>query len=151
MLGILIVVLTVLLDQISKYYAVAYLKGNSAIVLVDNFLKLNYVENRGAAWGIFQNQRVFFIITTTLVLIGIISYIKMSKDISKLMRISLYLIISGAIGNLIDRIRFGYVVDFIDVTFGKLYDFPVFNFADSFIVIGTAIMIYLVATDKYEI
>ncbi|AFS78703.1 lipoprotein signal peptidase LspA [Gottschalkia acidurici 9a] len=151
MLATLLVLGTILVDQISKYFAVMYLENQEPFVIIDNFLKLNYVRNPGAAWGILQNQRTFFIILTSLVIIGILVYIKSNKNLTKLTRYSLFMIIGGAIGNLIDRIRLAYVVDFIDVTFGKLYDFPVFNFADTFIVIGTFLMIYLIMTNKYEI
>ena len=64
---------------------------------------------------------------------------------------ALVMVVFGALGNLIDRIRLGYVIDFIDVKFGNFYDFPVFNFADSFIVIATIIIMYLVLFDKYEV
>ncbi len=147
---ILIIILTVFADQISKYVAFMKLQDSKPIVLINNFLKLSYVKNHGAAWGILQNQRYFFIVLTALIVIGLAVYVKTNKSLNKLTIISIYLIIGGAIGNLIDRIKMGYVIDFIDVNFGDLYDFPVFNFADSFIVIGTFLMVYLILTDKYE-
>lgn len=150
MVSILIITLTVFIDQISKYIAHFSLEGNDPIVIIDNFFKLSYVKNYGAAWGILQNQRYFFIILTIIIIISLALYIRNNKNLNKLTIVSIYLIIGGAIGNLIDRIKMGYVIDFLDFNFGNIYDFPVFNFADTFIVIGTFLMAYLILTDKYE-
>ncbi|RKD34338.1 signal peptidase II [Thermohalobacter berrensis] len=151
MLYFLSVLSIILIDQISKYYAVKLLKGSRPYVIIEKFLQFNYVENYGAAFGILQNKKLFFIITTSLILIGIIAYMIMNKNLTKLMKASLIMIIGGAIGNFIDRVRLGYVVDFIDVKFGTLYDYPVFNLADSFIVVATIIIVYLVLFNKHEI
>lgn len=150
MSAILIIIITIFIDQISKYGALMYLKTKEPIIVIENFFKLNYLENYGAAWGILKNQRYFFIIITILVIILLAAYAKLNRNLSKLSKVSMSFIIGGAVGNLIDRIKMGYVIDFLDINFGNIYDFPVFNFADSFIVIGTFIMIYLVFTDKYE-
>jgi len=77
-------------------------------------------------------------------------YLKTNTKLHKLMRVSLVMIMAGALGNIIDRIRLGFVVDFIDVRFGNLYDYPVFNIADSAIVIATIFIAYLVLFDKYQ-
>ena len=87
---------------------------------------------------------------TILVVLLLGAYAKTNKNLSKLTVTSIALIIGGAVGNLIDRIKMGHVIDFLDIKFGSLYDFPVFNFADSFIVIGTFLMMYLIVTNKYE-
>ena len=150
MLAIIIIIMTIFIDQISKYGAFINLLDSKPIVIIENFFQLNYVENYGAAWGILKNQRHFLVILTILIFMALAIYIKTNKNLSKLTLISISLIIGGAIGNLIDRIKMGYVIDFLDVNFGDLYDFPVFNFADSFIVIGTFIMLYLILTDRYE-
>lgn len=150
MTAVLIIIITILIDQATKYGAIMYLQDKESIVLIDNFFKLNYLENYGAAWGILKNQRYFFIIITILVIIILTIYAKLNRNLSKLSRISMSFIIGGAIGNLIDRMKVGYVIDFLDINFGNIYDFPVFNFADSFIVIGTFLMMYLVLSDKYE-
>lgn len=144
-------ILMLISDQVSKYYAVELLRGHEPYVLVDNFLQLNYIENFGAAFGILQNKQLFFIILTTLVIIGILIYIKLNTKLSKPMIFALVMVVFGALGNLIDRIRLGYVIDFIDVKFGNFYDFPVFNFADSFIVVATIIIMYLVLFEKHEV
>ncbi len=151
MLYAAISIIIILLDQMTKFYVVKLLKGNAPIIIIQNFLQFNYVENFGAAFGILQNKKIFFIIMTTIVVIGIIIYIKTNTYLTTSMKIALAMIIGGAIGNLIDRIRLGYVVDFIDVNFWGYYDFPVFNVADSSIVIATFLICYLVIFNKYEL
>lgn len=150
MLYVAISVLIVILDQITKLYSVKLLSGNAPMTIIENFLQLNYVENFGAAFGILQNRKIFFIVMTTLVIVGIIVYIKTNTNLTTSMKIALAMVSGGAIGNLVDRIRLGYVIDFIDVNFWGLYDFPVFNLADSFIVISTFLICILVIFNKYE-
>ena len=146
----LIFIVSLAIDQITKYIAVSTLQGNPSIHVIGDFLRFTYVENRGAAFGILQNQRTFFIISTVVLVVFILAMIVFNKKITNFTRISLVLILSGAIGNFIDRLRLGYVIDFIDVRFGSFYDFPVFNIADSCIVIGTALLIILVLFNKFE-
>ncbi len=144
--------LIVLLDQFTKYLAVKHLKFNEPIVLIKDFLKLNYVENYGAAFGVMQNKKYFFIITTLIVIITIIVFLKKNfYHLSKLMKVSLVMLLAGAIGNLIDRIRLSYVVDFISVRFSNGYEFPVFNIADCFIVISTILIVIMILFEKYEV
>lgn len=138
------VVLLVMMDQLSKFFVVSFLKGQSPYILIDGFLSFYYIENRGAAFGILQNSQLLFSIITIVVLLGLMIYlIKNYKSLSLATKISLTLIIAGAIGNFIDRLRLKYVIDFISFRmFG--HDFAVFNLADSFIVIGTIIVMILV-------
>jgi signal peptidase II len=145
----IIPILIIILDQLTKYFSVVNLEGEAPIVLIENFLQLNYVRNYGAAFGIMNSQRTFFLIITIIIVFGIILYIYKYNN-TKIMNYSLVMILGGAIGNFIDRLRVGYVIDFIDVNFGDIYDFPVFNIADSFIVIGTILLVILVMTDNYE-
>lgn len=145
----IIPILIIILDQVTKYLAVVNLEGEPPIVLIDNFLQFNFVRNYGAAFGIMHSQRTFFLIITVIIVFGIIFYIKKYNN-TKIMNYSLLMIIGGAIGNFIDRLRLEYVIDFIDVNFWGFYDFPVFNIADSFIVIGTFLLVILVLTDNYE-
>ncbi|HZJ56889.1 MAG TPA: signal peptidase II [Clostridia bacterium] len=149
MVQILIIFGIVLLDRISKYLAIVYLKDIGSIEIIKGVFSLTYVENRGAAFGILQNQRWFFIILTVVVGIGIIYFMFTQSNIESLLRISLSMILAGAIGNLIDRIRFGYVVDMLHFT---LIDFPVFNVADCFVVAGTILLAFytLFIADKPE-
>jgi signal peptidase II len=147
---ILIVLVLVAIDQITKIMAQQMLMFSEPIILISNFLQLNYIENRGAAFGILQNQRVFFVVMTLAVLGAIVYYRYKSNKLSRLSRVIFDFIIAGAIGNLIDRIRLTYVIDFIDVNFWGFYDFPVFNFADIFLVCGTILLSLLILLDKHE-
>lgn len=146
----LIFILSIVVDQITKLWAVNTLKSGSSINLIGNFLRFSYVENRGAAFGILQNKMWFFMIIT-VVMLAVLAYIFINyKNITVLSRLSLIFIGGGAVGNFIDRIRLGYVVDFIDVKFGNIYDFPVFNLADSLIVCGTVLLVILILFNKFE-
>lgn len=144
--------LMIVLDQFTKYLAVKHLKFNEPFVLIKDFLKLSYVENYGAAFGVMQNKKYFFIITTLIVIITIIVFLKKNfYYLNKLMKVSLVMLLAGAIGNLIDRIRLSYVVDFISVRFSNGYEFPVFNVADCFIVISTILIVIMILFEKYEV
>lgn len=130
------------LDQWTKYLAVTHLKGQEDIPLIPGALYLHYLENRGAAFGMFQNQRVFFIIMTLLVL-GAVFFVlwKMPSDRRFLwLKGVCFLISAGAIGNFADRVRLNYVVDFI---YFSPINFPVFNVADIYVVISTALFLLL--------
>lgn len=139
MFQIFIVIFAVVLDQVTKYLARLHLKSIGSIPIIPHIFHLTYTENRGAAFGILQNQRWFFIIITIIVGGAIIYYLFTYSGETLILTVSLSMILGGAIGNLIDRIRFGYVVDMLHFT---LIDFPVFNVADSFMVIGTILMAY---------
>ncbi len=148
---IIFVLLLAAIDQISKYFVLDKLMFSDPIIIIDNFLRLNYVENRGAAFGILQNQQLFFIILTSLVVIVLVVYRVKTNEFNSVANFSLDLIIAGALGNLADRIRLNYVVDFIDVNFWGYYDFPVFNFADICVVVGTILLAFLILIDRYEL
>ncbi|MDO5041142.1 MAG: signal peptidase II [Peptoniphilus sp.] len=134
----------VLVDQISKKLVVEFLKGEPPVVVIENFLNFFYLENRGAAFGIMQNARAFFLVITVVIVIVILYILlKNYKKSSAIFKLSLGLILGGAIGNFIDRVRLHYVVDFISVRiFG--FDFAVFNLADSFVVVGTILLMIMV-------
>lgn len=141
MLEFIIIVIIIFIDQISKYLTTSYLKPIGSITILKNVFNLTYVENRGAAFGILQNQRWLFIVLTIIIAIAVACYLILNRNESLILRISLSMILGGAIGNLIDRIRLGYVVDMLHFS---LIDFPVFNVADSFIVIGTILLGYYI-------
>ena len=143
-------IFSIILDQITKKWALSILKNSSSMKIIEDFLRFSYVENRGAAFGILQNQIIFFVIITIVMIIALGYIFFKNKNITKLTKLSLTLIAGGAIGNFIDRITLGYVVDFIDVRFGNFYDFPVFNLADSFVVCGTFLLLILILTNKFE-
>lgn len=130
-------VILIIIDRIAKWLTVNHLKPVGNIDLIPQILSLTYVENKGAAFGIMQNARWIFIIVTIAVLIALCVYIIKTKPQAKLFRWACVLIFAGAVGNLIDRIALGYVVDMIQVHF---FNFPVFNFADCCVVVGTAIL-----------
>ena len=133
----------VLLDQITKHLAVVHLKQQREIVLIPGVFELRYLENRGAAFGLFQNRQIFFVCAAVVifVLIGFF-YGKIPGGRRNLpMRICAVLICAGAVGNLIDRIRYQYVVDFF---YFSLIDFPIFNVADCYAVIACILFAYLI-------
>jgi signal peptidase II len=130
----------VLIDQIVKKAVLNHLALGSAVEMIRNFFYLTYVRNYGAGFSILQNATLFLIVLSVIASIVLFYYLLKSGKDDLISKMSYLLIISGAIGNLIDRIRFGYVVDFLDFKiFG--YDFPVFNVADSFITVGCFILI----------
>ncbi len=130
--GILVLVI---FDQISKFLASVYLKGTEGIVLIPNILKLQYLENRGMAFGMLQGKQIVFIIFC-LVFLGIIFYIfyRIPKNRYYLPLIVIGAVLAGgAAGNFIDRLVYGYVIDFIYL---ECIDFPIFNIADIYVVCG---------------
>lgn len=149
MYAILFVVL-VAIDQVTKYLAIMNLKGKEEIIIIDKWLYLTYVENSGAAFGIFQNATILFTVLTIAIVFGIMWYLlKESNNVGIFLKLPLVMILAGAIGNLIDRIRLGYVVDFIHSPLGGLYNFPVFNFADIYVTCSAIfLIIYLLFTEE---
>lgn len=141
---------SIILDQLTKLWAASVLKNGGSKKIIGDFLRFTYAENRGAAFSILQDQKMFFVIVTVVMLL-ILAYIYFNKkSITNLSRLSIAMIAGGAIGNFIDRIRLSYVVDFIDIRFGSLYNFPIFNIADSFVVCGTILMFFLILFNKFE-
>ena len=133
------VIILIVIDQLTKLWAVSSLKG-SPVVLIDGVLELTYTENRGAAFGIMQNGTVFFAVVS-LIILGVIGFIIYKMPYEKkysAFRLILVFIMAGALGNLLDRLFRGFVVDFI---YFRLIDFPVFNAADIFITCGTIVLI----------
>lgn len=149
MLELLIVVLGIIVDRLTKIWAVSALANGSDIVIIKEFFQLSYLENRGAAFGIFQNKLIFLGGFTSLLIIAMIVALLKYRKTSKLLTISLAVIISGAIGNLIDRLYYNYVVDFILVHYKDLYYFPTFNVADILVCVGTFLLaIYIIKDVK---
>lgn len=138
----IIVIVLVILDQITKWQALTKLKPIKNTVVIKGFLDFTFVENRGAAFGILSGKRVFFILLTVVVAAGIIySFYKLPKTREyNWLKCGLVLVLSGAIGNVIDRTVRGYVVDFLEVTFIK---WPVFNLADIYVVVGACFILFL--------
>lgn len=137
---LLLLILLIALDQYTKYIAVIKLKNKPAFGLIDGVLEFNYLENRGAAFGMLQNQKMFFVFIA-LVFLGVITYVLFRAPYEKKynrLHFLLIMISGGAIGNLIDRLRFEYVVDFIYIV---LINFPIFNVADIFVTLGTSVLV----------
>ena len=140
LLDAIIMAVLIFIDQYTKYMAVVRLKNKPAFSIINGVLEFNYLENTGAAFGMLQNQRIFFIFVEVIVL-SVIAYILYKTPNRKkynLMHILLTLIAAGAIGNMIDRVRLNYVVDFIYIV---LINFPIFNMADIYVTVATAILI----------
>ena len=149
MLWVIIGIFITAADQLTKYLTVKYIAGGNEISVIHGFLKLSYVENRGAAWGLFAGQRLAFIVFTAIIFAAFIYYTIKNKPQKKLYYISVSFILGGATGNLIDRAFKGFVVDMIDIT--EWFDYPVFNVADCFIVAGTILLaIYILISDSKE-
>ena len=149
-MSILILTLVlVLLDQAVKYWAFTKLSMVGTIPIIDTVFHLTYVENHGAAFSILQNQRWLFLILTPIIMAVIVVILHKKLIYAKTGRIGLYLILAGALGNLIDRIWHGFVVDLFDF---RLIHFPVFNVADIYVVCGVALFFYyyLIQHNKLE-
>ncbi len=149
-----VIVLGIILDQITKWLSVENLKEIDTLPLIKDILHLTYVENRGAAFGMMADQRWVFILISSVAIIGFTLYLYLGHADGPLYAIGMSLVISGGIGNMIDRIGLGYVVDFIDCRFVKYpvfteggaiwRTFPVFNGADSFVCVGAGIIVLAV-------
>lgn len=142
-----------LLDQITKLLVVKFMEYGESIPLIDGFLYLTSHRNEGAAWGMLQGRMWLFYIITLFVLVVLVMFYKREAYKSKLLQVSIVLLLAGAIGNFIDRLLFQKVVDFLDtVIFG--YDFPIFNVADASLTIGVVLMLIQIfffdRSDKVE-
>lgn len=124
-------------DQISKLLVCKFVQPALTIPLWKQVFHLTYLENRGAAFGILQNKFIFFYIITVLVLLAVLLYVIKKRPQSRVLNISLALLSGGALGNFVDRLFRGYVVDFLDF---RLINFPVFNLADCFVVCGAFLL-----------
>ncbi|WCK53059.1 signal peptidase II [Aneurinibacillus sp. Ricciae_BoGa-3] len=127
------------LDRLTKWMIVKYMVFGESIPVWKGVFYITSHRNRGAAFGILQNQRVFFIIITLAVIVGIIWYLRRVSRKSPVIAWALALILGGAVGNFYDRFVTGEVVDFLDFS---LINYPIFNVADSAIVIGVCLFIF---------
>ena len=137
----LIAVLVLVIDYITKLIVKTQMNLYDEISVIGNFFLITSHRNRGAAFGILQDQRWFFVAVTVVVVVGIIWYTQAVRKSAKAwLLVGLGLVLGGAVGNFIDRLRFGEVVDFFKFNFGS-YTFPIFNIADSAIVCGVALIL----------
>jgi len=135
----------ILLDQITKTYISSTMSLHESFVVIEGLFNITYIRNPGAAFGFLRGvspifRHVFFLSVAMIALLLILYYIWKSRELP--LTFSLSLILAGAVGNLIDRVRFGEVIDFLDVYIGS-YHWPAFNAADSAISIGAAILILI--------
>jgi signal peptidase II len=143
MFALLLGLAVVLCDQLTKQAVRANLTYSESRPLIDGFFNLVYFRNDGAAWNLLSGHGLILILISTIVLILLLIYHRSFLQNRLLDRIILGLMVGGIIGNLIDRIRFGWVTDFLDFQFGATYHYPSFNVADSSICI--AVTLYIVA------
>ena len=137
---IIVSIILLCIDQISKLLVVNLLTKTDSITIIKNFFYLTYINNDGAAFSILVGKRIFLILIAVLVTVMLIRYIKKNNIQNKLELVSISLIIGGSLGNLMDRVVRGYVIDFLDFKIFN-YNFPIFNLADTFIVIGVFLLL----------
>ena len=138
----LVFAVLVIVDQITKYIAIDRLKGQPALKLIDGVFELQYLENRGAAFGMLQNGQVFFVFAAVVMMTAIL-FVLIKAPMEKKYRpwhVFLVMIAAGGIGNMIDRLRLDYVVDFF---YFSLIGFPIFNVADIYVTVGTALFLIM--------
>jgi len=127
------------IDFFIKRIVIKNMEPLQSIKVIPKFFSFTYAQNSGAAWSIFRNSTTFLAILSLIAFIAIGTYIKKMKDIKKLHIIGFSLLLGGILGNFIDRVFYGYVIDYLDFyIFG--YDYPIFNFADITIVVGAIIL-----------
>ena len=144
---IVLLIFTVLIDQLTKFVVESRMALYESIEIISGFFHITYTRNTGAAWSILEGQGTLFAIMALLVAGYIIYYLNVNRDIPTFERTGLILVCGGALGNMIDRVIHGYVIDFLNFyIFG--YDYPVFNIADSFLVIGVIMLIIVTIFSK---
>lgn len=141
--------LVILLDQLTKWLVVKNMQLGERIDIIDPYLSLLSHRNRGAAWGMLEGQMWLFYIVTVIVVIGIVYYFHTEAKGIPLFSVSLMLLLGGALGNFIDRLFQGEVVDFVSVLIPVInYDFPIFNVADAALSIGVGLLIIYIILDE---
>ena len=140
----LIILVGIGIDQLTKFLSVKFLSPLDTFPIIKDVIHLTYVENKGAAFGMLANHRWVFIVISTVTIIALAAFLYLGKASNMLYGVAISMIISGGIGNMIDRLALGYVVDFIDFT---LIDFAVFNGADSFVCVGAGLMVLAMLLD----
>lgn len=137
---IILTLIFLLVDIVSKLLVSRYILLEKSIKIINNFLYITYVRNTGAAWSMFSSRSVLVLIVSFFIIVGIVLYVNKNRPKDKIERLAYSMILGGALGNFVNRIVYGYVIDFIDVKIFR-YDYPIFNLADSFIVIGVILLV----------
>lgn len=144
---IIVIISAVALDQGSKLLVSEFLSREEPFVIIDGVFRFTYVENRGAAFGMFDEHRWVFMLLSTLGIAAMLFYLWKFRPQSKLACTALSMIIGGGIGNMIDRVALGYVIDFLDFcAFPSLWMW-VFNIADSFVCVGAGLLVLYLLMD----
>lgn len=152
-IAVIILIVLITADQITKYYFSNSLKYGERHSIIDNFFYFTYTVNSGAAWSFLSDvswaQTFFKVLTSIALVLFALFYLYAGKKGYKWLRVAIVFVIGGTIGNFIDRLILGGVVDFIGFTFGT-YNFPIFNLADSFLTVGVIMIIvhYLFLDDS---
>lgn len=134
----------IVLDQLTKMLATLYLKPVGTVPIIEDAVHLTYHMNKGAAFGMMADSRWIFMVISTVAIIAMGYYLYAGLSEKRIYTVSVAMIISGGIGNMIDRIAIGAVVDFIDF---RIIDFAIFNGADSFVCVGAAILMLALILD----
>ena len=139
----LIAAVLLVLDQFTKHLAVVHLKNQPAYVIIDGVLELQYLENRGSAFGMLQNQKVFILFVGIVFLAVLLFFLFKLPEQKKfrIVHVLLAVIVAGGIGNMIDRFRLDYVVDFISFV---LINYPIFNVADIYVTMTFIVLVLLI-------
>lgn len=140
MISLIVALFIAIFDQLVKIAIVRHIKPIKTLVIVPNFLNFTYVENTGAAFGLLKNQRYFFIIISVVLIVAFFYFVIFHKISDKIFTAAVTLILGGGIGNFIDRIFLGYVIDYIDLAFFA----PVCNLADFSICIGSFLLVFYI-------
>ncbi len=150
---ILITAIVVILDQITKMYININFRLGESVPVIQDIFHITYVRNTGAAFGLFSNaselfRTAFFLSLPPIAMIAIFMFIKSTPEKEKLQCMALSLVFAGALGNYIDRLRFRYVIDFLDFHYKNVWSYPAFNVADISIVCGVIALFYFTFTEE---
>ncbi len=148
MLSIVVAIVAVVVDQVTKWLVATRMALHSEIEIIPGFFSLQYVHNTGAAFGMLRNGRWFFVAVAALAVAGILYYLRQPESRHPLLRVALGLVMGGAVGNMIDRIATGRVVDFL-LFYWRDYSFPNFNVADICVTVGVGLLfLHLVLLER---
>lgn len=140
MMIIILTFIILIIDTISKIIVSHHLYINQSISIINDFLSITYVKNTGAAWSIFDDKSIIVTVFSAIIIFTIIMYINKNKPTFLSEKIAYSFILGGAMGNFVNRVFYGYVIDFIDIKIFN-YNYPIFNLADIFIVVGVILLV----------
>lgn len=147
---IVIFIIGIVLDQWTKGLVANNMNLFESIEIIPGFFSITYAQNTGAAWSMMEGQMLFFYVITIVAFVLLVFYLKNLKEEQFLSKLGVIMMLSGTIGNFMDRVMFQYVRDFLDfIIFG--YDFPIFNVADSFLCVGVAVILLEEFMDYYKV